>query len=407
MSSSWFEERRLNQAADNDEARKQREFEDERRRKLTRQARDDAREDGARRRREKAQRKQQRAAKREKTLTPANIYRKGTLILVGLSAAASLPAQILHFVSISWMLFPIGPALEGAAWVMAAGVAYADEKKLPMWVRWLLRVLSMAAAGYAASVNYEYGQSLNGNGLTAAEANAVAIGLASVTLGGPLFFEVRQWVLTLSASVKAPKQKADDKARAKHDRKRRRTFKDVAVRQKELILAAPFGTLKPEDAFSRAWWDVHGAPVGVTADVIEARLLAEFDVAEALEDAERSPEQVAVELLLADLFGPPGGDDGSAGGASTDGPGDGPRGGGAKGRTALGGKGKGRIRGEAATEPRKPLNEGDLKKVRQLADALGGADRLSARNVRETVGCRNEYAVRLRDAVREERGESQ
>lgn len=406
MSSSWSEERRLNQAADAEERRRNIQFEDERRRRIRQQSTDDVRTEKVQRRREKAQRKQQRAAKREKTLTPANIYRKGTLILVGLSAAASLPAQILHFVGISWMLFPIGPALEGAAWVMAAGVAYADEKKLPMWVRWLLRVLSMAAAGYAASVNYEYGHSLNGNGLTPSEANAVAIGLASVTLGGPLFFEVRQWVLTLSASVKAPKQKADDKARARHDRKRRREFKDVAKRQKELILAAPFGTLKPEDAFSRAWWDVHGAPVGVTADVIESRLLAEFDVAEALEDAERSPEQVAVELLLADLFGPPGGDDGSAGGASTDGPGDGPRGGGAKGRTALGGKGKRRNRSTAATEPQKPLEEADLKAVRKLAEALGGVDRLSARNVREAVGCRNEYAVRLRDAVRNEDGET-
>lgn len=405
--SSWSEERRLNRAADREEERKDRTFNAGLARNERRADRDEKRQDSAQKRRERAQRKQQRAAKREKTLKPENIYRKGTLVLVALSAAASLPAQILHFVSISWMLFPIGPALEGAAWVMAAGVAYADEKKLPMWVRWLLRVLSMAAAGYAANVNYQYGQSLAGNGLTEVQAQAVAIGLSSVTLGGPLFFEVRQWVITLSASAVSPKQKAEEKARRKHDRKRRRTFKAVAQRQKELILAAPYNTLKSETAFERAWWDVHGAPVGVTADVIEARLLAEFDVAEAVANAEHSPEQVAVEMLLQDLFGPPGGDGGGSTATSTDGPDGGPRGGGAKGRTALGGKGKRASRGEAATEPQKPLDEADLKKVRKLADALGGTERLSARNVREAVGCRNEYAVRLRDAVREERGDEQ
>jgi hypothetical protein len=51
----------------------------------------------------------------------------------------------------------------------------------------------------------------------------------------------------------------------------------------------------------------------------------------------------------------------------------------------------------------KPLAEADLEAVRKLAEALGGPDRLSARNVRETVGCRNDYAIRLRDAVRAEK----
>jgi hypothetical protein len=55
----------------------------------------------------------------------------------------------------------------------------------------------------------------------------------------------------------------------------------------------------------------------------------------------------------------------------------------------------------------KPLEASDLEAVRKLASALGGVHRLSARNVREAVGCRNEYALRLRDAVRAENGENQ
>jgi hypothetical protein len=284
---------------------------------------------------------------------------------------------------------------------MAAGVAYADERKLPVWVRWLLRVLSLAAAGFAAHINYQYGLSLTEHGVSESNARIAGLGLAAVTLGGPLFFEVRQWVLTLTAAATDPKKRAEEKARAKHEKDRRRTFKEVADRQKELLLAAPFGTLKAEDAWARAWWDIEGAPLGMTASVIADRLDAEADVSAVLAHAEQSPERIAVELLLADLFGPNGGDGGGSG-TSTGNPGGGPRGGTPKARTALGGKGKGPDSSTAATEPQKPLAEADLEAVRKLAAALGGTHRLSARNVRETVGCRNDYAIRLRDHVRAE-----
>jgi hypothetical protein len=399
--SSWFEERRADKAAAEERQRENRLFEAKLAREERREDREEKRQDKAQKRRERAQRRQARISRREKALTPGNVYRKGTLGLVTLSALASLPAQIIHFVSIYWMLFPIGPAVEGAAWVMAAGVAYADERKLPVWVRWLLRVLSLAAAGFAAHINYQYGLSLTEHGVSESNARIAGLGLAAVTLGGPLFFEVRQWVLTLTAAATDPRKRAEEKARAKHEKDRRRTFKAVADRQKELLLAAPFGTLKPEDAWARAWWDIEGAPLGMTASVIADRLDAEADVSAVLALAEQSPERIAVELLLADLFGPNGGDGGGSG-TSTGSPGGGPRGGTPKARTALGGKGKGPDSSTAGTEPQKPLAEADLKAVRKLAEALGGTERLSARNVREAVGCRNDYAIRLRDAVRAE-----
>ncbi|MFE9850306.1 hypothetical protein ACFYPN_16050 [Streptomyces sp. NPDC005576] len=410
--SSWSEERRHNLAAEAEQRRLDEDARDDRRRraqeaadKRTREARrldaEEKRTARAQRRRERMQRRQARAVKREKTLTPGNVYRRGTLLLVALSAAASLPAQILHFVQISWMLFPIGPAVEGAAWVMAAGVAYADERKLPGWVRWTLRVLSMSAAGFAANINYQYGMSLTSEGLTASQAQAAGIGLAAVTLGGPLFFEVRQWVLTLSASTASPKQQAEDKARARHLKDRAKTFKDVTARQQVLLLAAPFGELSKEEAFDRAWLDVNGAPRGITAEVIADRLDAEADVAAVLASGEHAEEKLAVELLLADIFGPDRGDGGPSG-TSGGKPKGGPRGGAPKGRTALGGKGKRPVRGTSATEAERPLDDADVEKVRKLAAALGGTERLSARNVREAVGCRTDYAVRLRDTVRAE-----
>lgn len=414
--SSWSEDRRLNLAAEaevrrqNEDARserlrKEREANDKRQREERRKDKDEQRGEAAQKRRERAQRRQARAAKREKTLTPGNIYRRGTLLLVTLSAAASLPAQILHFAAISPTLLPIGPAVEGAAWVMAAGVAYADERKLPVWVRWLLRVLSLSAAVFAANINYQYGMGLATHGLSASDAHTAGLGLAAVTLGGPLFFEVRQWVMTLAASVATPKQQAEDKARLKHEKKRGEEFKDVVARQKQLMLAAPYGTLKSEDAFARAWLDIKGAPRGITANVIADRLDAERDVAAVLAEADRVSEKLAVELFLADIFRSDGGD-GGATGASDGKPKGSPHGGGPKARTALGGKGKRPVSSTAVTEDDKPLEEADLDAVRKLAAALGGTARLSARNVRETVGCRNQYALRLRDAVRSEMGES-
>jgi hypothetical protein len=397
--SSWSEERRADKAEDARQRREDRAFESKLRRDERRELKKEQRDDDSQRRRDRAARRQARAARREKNLTPGNVYRKGTLGLVALSALASLPAQVLHFVAIHWMLFPIGPAVEGAAWVMAAGVAYADEKKLPAWVRWLLRALSLSAAGFAAHINYQYGLSLVSHGVSFANAHVAGLGLAAVTLGGPLFFEVRQWVLTLSAAVIDPKRRAEAKARDKHEARRRKVFKDVVARQEQLMLAAPFGTLKAEEAFARAWWDVKGAPLGVTADVIADRLDAEADVSAVLAYADQTPEKLAVEYLLADIFKGEGGASGTLSGK----PSGGPRDDASQARTALGGKGEGRDRSTSATDPVKPLAEADLKAVRKLAEALGGAGRLSARNVREAIGCRNDYAIRLRDAVRIEK----
>ncbi|MGW6203246.1 hypothetical protein ACWF9B_06305 [Streptomyces sp. NPDC055089] len=195
----------------------------------------------------RAQARAARRAARGASLTAGNVYRKGTLGLVTASALGSLPAQVLHFAGISPMLLPLPLAIEGAAWVMAAGVAYADERGLPVWVRWLLRSLVVGAAGFAAPINYTYGTHLSD--LSPSDAQTAGIGLAAVTLLGPLLFEVRQWVTTLSAKT----GDAQDKARRSHDRKRRRQHRSIAILADRLVSAAPFGELSFEDAFAHAW----------------------------------------------------------------------------------------------------------------------------------------------------------
>ncbi|MEU5580953.1 hypothetical protein ABZ791_30215 [Streptomyces huasconensis] len=296
--SSWFEERRADKRVDAQERRADREFEAKLRRTERREAKKEQREEKAQQRRDRAARRQARAARREKTLTPGNVYRKGTLGLVALSALASLPAQIIHFTAIHWMLFPIGPAVEGAAWVMAAGVAYADERRLPMWVRWLLRVLSLSAAGFAANINYQYGLSLTAHGVDPAGARVAGIGLAAVTLGGPLFFEVRQWVLTLTAAAVDPKKRAEDKARAAHEKKRRKHHEDVVKLARRLMSAAPYGTLRFEAAFAAAWEIFYGTGTpGMTPALHAQQLASRQSLTAAMDEANGSPVSTRGRLL--------------------------------------------------------------------------------------------------------------
>lgn len=236
------EQRRLDRAAD-DERRAERErLADERAARL----RDQQRAEKMAARGDRKQRREERRMARAAALTPERVYGRGTLALVIASGLASLPAQIAHFVAISVMLLPVPLGVEGAAWVMAAGVAYADDRGLPAWVRWLLRALVVAAAGFAASINYDYGVHLaeGANGQTA------GLGLAAVSLLGPLLFEIRQWVLTLGAGDE------EDRARRKHARARRKHHRRVHKLATRLVSAAPYGALNAEDAWTRAW-EIH------------------------------------------------------------------------------------------------------------------------------------------------------
>ncbi|MEE1773232.1 hypothetical protein PUR34_34980 [Streptomyces sp. JV185] len=248
--SEYAENRRADRAAEAEQRRIDRAAADALRVERVRAADERAARLREQQRVEKAAARKARAERRTElgaSLTAGNVYRKGTLALVAASGLGSLPAQVLHFVSISPMLLPLPLAIEGAAWVMAAGVAYADERHLPGWVRWFLRGLVVAAAGFAASVNYDYGTHLSG--LSVSDARAAGVGLAAVTLLGPMLFEIRQWVTTLSAAS----GDAQDRARRKHDRTRRRQHRSVARLADRLVSAAPFDEMSFEDAFAHAW----------------------------------------------------------------------------------------------------------------------------------------------------------
>lgn len=296
----WNEQRRLDKAAAADQKRKDadaavqrtlklRAAEDERRRANRKADKAEARAEKQQQRRDKRERRRERAQAWAKNTRPGIVYQRGTLALVIASALASLPAQVDHFASISLMLLPLPFALEGAAWVMAAGVAYADEKGLPAWVRWLLRGLCLTAAGYAASINWQYGAHID---------PAVGYGLAAVTLLGPLFFEVRQWVSTLTFDTAEKKKRAEAKARAKHEKQRRKDHKDVVKLAERLVSAAPYGSLALEDAFTAAWEIFYGTSTPGMTPAMHAQLLASRQsLAAAMDEANGAPISTRGRLL--------------------------------------------------------------------------------------------------------------
>ncbi|MFE4658215.1 hypothetical protein ACFRFJ_16215 [Streptomyces hydrogenans] len=158
-----------------------------------------------------------------------------------------------------------------------------------------------------------------------------------------------------------------------------------------LVTAAPT-SVKPAELWPAAWRSVYALPVGQTPETLRAELSARAAVDEVLAEADYTSEKAAVDDLLTHLFG---GDDDDPSGTRKGG-----RGGPGGSPTTLGGKGQGGPR----SDDDRPLEEADLDTVRALADELGSAAKLSASNIRKRVGCRPAYAIRLRDAVKAERG---
>jgi hypothetical protein len=187
-----------------------------------------------------------------------------------------------------------------------------------------------------------------------------------------------------------------DKAWA--DARRADAHPDVWERYEHLASAAP-ANVKPGALWEIAWRSVHALPVGQTVETLAAELAARQAVEDVLAAAERTPDRLAVDLLLDDIFPPSDGDEN--GGTSGRGRGNGGPSGGAG---TLGRKGNQRSGRTAPKTPQKPLNEDDLAKVRDLADALRDVTKLSVSNVRAAVGGGStEYLIRLRDAVKAER----
>ncbi|MEV4424044.1 hypothetical protein AB0K23_01445 [Streptomyces sp. NPDC049602] len=358
------------------------------------------------------------------------VFKRVVTTIMVLGLAAAVPAQVSYFsglhkpgelaAGVAWPLLPAPLFLELLAFAGVTGTAWAHRKGMPRWPFWILTAGLASIAGY---INLSHG---------AAEYGTVAgITLAATSIIGPLLAEVRQFLETRAASdprtleqraadkavakVRAEAEKAAQQSLADEDEKRKKVYPREFDEYERIIVAHPGGSIDRDSAWEQAWHNLHLLPLGVTAGTLAAREAARAGIAAVLSGAERSPEAITVDLFLADVFGDDNGDGGPTGKLQKRPP-EGGTGGGSraaskgpsKAPTTLVRKGKQASDSTTPKTPGKPLDRGDIDKVRKLAEALGGVDRLSARNVREVIGGgSNEYAVRLRNHIKNDATGSQ
>ncbi|MFF0277471.1 hypothetical protein [Streptomyces sp. NPDC004330] len=181
--------------------------------------------------------------------------------------------------------------------------------------------------------------------------------------------------------------------RAWDEARRAADHPDVWARYQILALNAP-GNTKSSDLWAEAWRSVKGLPIGQTIETLTAELAAREYVEQVVAEHMTVASHLAVEELIADIFGR-GGD---GGGSPAKGAPKKPSGGPAKG---LGGQG-GIEKEGSATSGRKdatePLKGADLEAARELYDA--DPARFSTPAVGKLIGRSDTYSKRVRDAVR-------
>ncbi|MYV77769.1 hypothetical protein GT352_28125 [Streptomyces sp. SID1046] len=186
--------------------------------------------------------------------------------------------------------------------------------------------------------------------------------------------------------------------RAWDEARRADAHPDVWQRYQILTLNAPANT-KNSDLWAEAWVSEKGLPPGHTIEGLATKLAAREYVDQTLAEHLGAAQHLAVEELLADIFGP-GGD----GGAS---PAKGrpkkPSSGPAQDLGALGGIGKGVDSAPARKDVAEPLTEEDVEAARKLRDA--DPNSFSTPAVARLLGRSKVYAQRVRDAVNALEGE--
>lgn len=377
----------------------------------------------------KADESEAKAARREASADSGMHFKMLVNVVMALGLLAALPAQLVYFLDLhrngdtsgghAWLLGPIPFFLELLAWVGVLGTQWAHRKGLPRWPFWILTAALASVAGY---INLSHGTQQYGL--------VAGLALAATSMIGPMLAEVRQVLESRAAAdSRNLEQRAKDKAAAKRaaeesakeakraaeeDAERERVFAEEFKEYRRIMIAHPAGAISRDEAWERAWDNLHRLPLGMTAGTLAARVAAQYGIDSVLSGAERTPESVTVDLLLADVFNPSRGDGGTAGGTRGGSRQGGPRGTGggssvavadrpSEGRTPLGRKGKQPSGRATSKTPEKPLDPAHIETVRKLAELSGGAEKLSARKVREVIGGgSNEYAVRLRNHIQNE-----
>lgn len=292
--------------------------------------------------------------------------------------------------------------LEGSAWALVAMGSRAEGERSTR----TYRLGAWTAGIVAGAINYAHGR----DQYPAHSWVAAVLALSSL---------VAVWLTDLQTHGGRGPTKAEKKAareREAHTKARVKHHPEVLKVADRLISATPFGSLHPDDAWKIAWHYVKGVEVpGVTAELIAGQLRAQARVAEVsaprrevpdwgpemppdpfLDDLDSVYRAAFPEALEAASWGsfddaPP------LGGIGLQTPHGGPHEAPAAAR-------KRAVGNAPQTAGERPLDPEHLTQVRQLADLLESSGQaLTAPQIRKLIGCRNEYAVRLRNQVQAER----
>ncbi|MET9950183.1 hypothetical protein ABZ135_01360 [Streptomyces sp. NPDC006339] len=169
---------------------------------------------------------------------------------------------------------------------------------------------------------------------------------------------------------------------------------DVYARYQIFTLNAP-ANVKSSDLWAEAWKSVKGLPLGQTIETLATELAAREYVEQVVAEHLDTAGHLAVEELIADIFGR----GGEGGGTPVKGKPKRPSGGPAEGATALGGIEKEGPSPSGRKDAVEPLKDADLDAARKLHDAA--PEKFSTPAVAKLIGRSDTYSKRVRDAVRD------
>ncbi|MFI5644815.1 hypothetical protein [Kitasatospora sp. NPDC051705] len=407
-------ERRADRQAERADARADRRDERE-------QSRLDA--EAARQRREADQRAAEEARDRRRTARAARLGRATGWMAANparafvrfVQACSIVPAVVsqvaaLDHANVALLLAVLLAAmLEGGAWALVAMGAQAEGERSTR----TYRLGAWAAGLVAGGINFAHGWQQYPTH------HWVAFVLALSSIGAVWLTDLQ----THGGRGPTTAEKKQAKEQTEHTRRRAEHHPDVREVADRLLSAAPFGALPADEAWRIAWEYVHGVTIpGLTADLLARRLNARARVAElsalpapadlwpgmpddpfpaltlplpsgpsdgvyldSVPAELRNASPITLESLEA-LYGTGSYAPAPASGApKKSGP-----------NEAIGNA------SEAAGE--RPLDPADIARIRVLADGLAAhGQELTTKKVRDALGCRNDYAVRLRRHVDAER----
>lgn len=377
------------------------------------QERRDRRDAEARRKREKAERRQLRAER----MTTARIWlaaEADTAFSVALILLSVIPAIVSQVGALSGRTDPgsataLALMLELGAWSATVGASRAMKDGRPVTP---YRVAMWLCALIAAAINVSH----NG-GFT----DWFGLVMGAASLAGVAFWELR-CVGRHGRSRRSKEERAADRARKAHAKKRAAEHKDVQRTAERIVSAAGFDTTLFEDAFTEAWHVHHGTrEVGMTPAMVALRAQSKRRMAEALtldSDAEPLFPDTVPDSFIAEFgatFGTvyrspipgPDGDGFEGGEGAVPSTPRKPSGGPSEAAEALGGKGKRPSDGGRRERADKPLQPEHIERVKAYAALLAeSGETISVRKVKDLLGGgETKYLSRLTRHIKNERGE--